>query len=189
MRNICCLAVILFALTIRSALAVENTWDYAVLVSAAVQTSPPQITLRWPQDTVAVPDSYTVYRKSMSAASWGTGTVLPGAVTGFTDNNVTVGASYEYQIFKTNAAYHSSGYGYLYAGLNAPMVENRGKVVLIVDNTFAADLANELRRLQQDLVGDGWTVLRHDVGRNDSVVHVQNLIQADYDDNTDAATV
>src|SRR5438309_6340625 len=160
MRNICFLAVIVLELA-QSVLAVDNTWDYAVLVSAAVQTSPPQITLRWSQDTVAGPDSYTVYRKSVSAASWGTGTVLPGAVTSFTGNNVAVGASYEYQIFKTNAAYHSSGYGYLYAGLNAPMVENRGKVVLMVDNTYAMELANELGRLKQDLLGDGWTVLAH----------------------------
>jgi len=186
MRNVRFLAILVLELA-QSVLAVDNTWDYAVLVSAAVQTSPPQITLRWSQDTAAVPDSYTVYRKSVSAASWGTGTVLPGAVTSFTDNNVAVGASYEYQIFKTNAAYHSSGYGYLYAGLNAPMVENRGTVVLIVDNTYAMELANELGRLQQDLVGDGWTVLRHDVGRNDSVVNVKNLIQADY--NADAASV
>jgi len=155
MRNFCCLAVILFALTIRSALAVDNTWDYAVLVSAGVRASPPQITLSWPQDTAAVPDSYTVYRKSLSATSWGAGTVLAGAVTSFTDNNVAVGASYEYQVFKTNAANHSSGYGYIYTGINASMVENRGKVVLVVDNTYAGDLAGELGRLQQDLVGDG----------------------------------
>src|SRR5437588_6848703 len=187
MRNFCCLAVILFALTIRSALAVDNTWDYAVLVSAGVRASPPQITLSWPQDTAAVPDSYTVYRKSLSATSWGAGTVLAGAVTSFTDNNVAVGASYEYQVFKTNAAYHSSGYGYIYTGINASMVENRGKLVLVVDNTYAGDLAGELGRLQQDLVGDGWTVLRHDVGRSDSVVSVKNLIKADY--NADPSNV
>src|SRR5256886_15604664 len=186
MRNVCSLLTLVLALA-QTVLAVENTWDYAVLVSAGVRTSPPQIALSWPQDTAAVPDSYTVYRKSLSATSWGAGTVLAGAVTSFTDNNVAVGASYEYQVFKTNAANHSSGYGYIYAGLNAPMVENRGTVVLIVDNTYAMELANELGRLQQDLVGDGWTVLRHDVGRNDSVVNVKNLIQADY--NADAASV
>jgi len=44
-------------------------------------------------------------------------------------------------------------------------VEARGKVVLLVDNTLATNLVMELARLQQDLVGDGWTVLRHDVAR------------------------
>src|SRR5438445_543788 len=186
MRKVRSLVPLVLALT-QTVRAVDNTWDYAVLVSAAVQTSPPQITLSWPQDTAAVPDSYTVYRKSLNATSWGAGTVLAGAVTSFTDNNVAVGASYEYQVFKTNAANHSSGYGYIYTGINASMVENRGKVVLVVDNTYAGDLAGELGRLQQDLVGDGWTVLRHDVGRSDSVVNVKNLIQADY--NADAGNV
>src|SRR5256884_2856139 len=99
MRNFCCLAVILFALTIRSALAVDNTWDYAVLVSAGVRASPPQITLSWPQDTAAVPDSYTVYRKSLSATSWGAGTVLAGAVTRFTGNKGAGGGGDGHQRF------------------------------------------------------------------------------------------
>ena len=55
------------------------------------------------------------------------------------------------------------------------MTENRGKLLLVVDNTYAANLANELAVLQQDLVGDGWTVFRHDVGRNDSVPSVKSL--------------
>src|SRR5438094_116206 len=73
-----------------------------------------------------------------------------------------------------------SGYGYLQSAINLPLVDNRGKVVLIVENTYAANLSTELTRLQQDLAGDGWTVLRHDVGRNDSVGSVKNLIKADY---------
>src|SRR2546423_12460445 len=158
MRNVRFLAVMVLELA-QSVLAEENTWDYAVLVGAAVQTSPPQITLRWSQDTVAVPDSYTVYRKSVSAASWGTGTVLPGAVTSFTDNNVAVGASYEYQIFKTNAAYHSSGYGYIYAGIKASMVENRGKLGLLVGNTYAGELAGEVGGLGAGFGGAGVTGL------------------------------
>src|SRR5436309_3028856 len=188
MRNTGCrLMAILLALAAQAALAVENTWDYAVLVTASVQTSPPRITLSWPQDTVAVPDSYTVYRKSVGATSWGAGSVLPGSVTGFSDDNVAVGSAYEYQIFKTNSAYQSSGYGYIDAGVNAALVDQRGKLVLIVDNTYAGELADELSRLQQDLTGDGWTVLRHEVARNDSVLNVKNLIRADY--NADPANV
>ena len=178
---------VLLALAAQAALAVENTWDYAVLVTASVQTSPPRITLSWPQDTVAVPDSYTVYRKSVGATSWGAGSILSGSVTGFSDDNVAIGSAYEYQIFKTNSAYQSSGYGYIDAGVNAALVDQRGRLVLIVDNTYAGELADELSRLQQDLTGDGWTVLRHEVARNDSVLNVKNLIRADY--NTDPANV
>src|SRR5581483_6418647 len=80
-----------------------------------------------------------------------------------------------------------NGYGYVQSAINAPLVDNRGKVILVVDNTYAAQLTNELARLQQDLVGDGWTVIRHDVNRNDSVVSVKNLIKSDY--NADPSNV
>ena len=49
-----------------------------------------------------------------------------------------------------------------------------------MDNTYARQLDNELARLQQDLVGDGWAVTRLDVKRSDSPVHVKALIKAQY---------
>ncbi|MDB6017633.1 MAG: hypothetical protein JWR19_2122 [Pedosphaera sp.] len=179
------LGVLLSTLAVQNSPAVEATWEYAVQVSANAQTSPAQITLSWPQDTTITPSSYTVYRKSLDGTSWGSGTTLPGTATSFVDNNVTVGSAYEYQIVKVTSAY--TGYGYIYAGLNAQMIESRGKLVLLVDNTYAADLTNELVRLQRDLIGDGWTVLRHDVSRTDTVPNIKALIQSDY--NADQANV
>ena len=165
--------------------AIEATWEYSVQVSATVQTSPPRINLSWPQDSVVIPNNYTVYRKPINGTSWGTGTVLPGTTTNFVDNAVSVGSAYEYQIIKNTSLY--TGYGYIYAGANAPLIEARGKVVLLVDNTYAAQLTNELGRLQQDLVGDGWIVLRHDVSRNDTVPNIKAIIQSEY--NADPANV
>ncbi|MBU6400542.1 MAG: fibronectin type III domain-containing protein, partial [Verrucomicrobia bacterium] len=156
----------------------DDTWDYAVQVSAQVQTSPPQIALSWPQDTYAVPNSYTVYRKAPNDTSWGSGVTVSGATTSYVDSNVTVGTAYEYQVVKTAGTY--TGYGYTYSGINVPLTESRGKVILVVDNTYASYLTNSLTRLQQDLVGDGWIVLRHDVNRTDSVSSVKSLIVADY---------
>src|SRR4051812_36046114 len=147
--------------------AVENPWDYSVQVSSVVSVSPPQITLSWPQDTSGVPASYILYRKSPEATSWGAGTKLAGNTTSFVDANVVVGRPYEYRIVKARASY--SGYGYIQTGIELPLVEQRGTVALIVDRSQAASLAAELERLQQDLVGDGWTVIRHDVKRTDSV--------------------
>jgi hypothetical protein len=165
-------------LSLTSARAVEDVWDYSVQVSSAVQASPTRITLSWPQDTNGTPSSYTVYRKAPSDSSWGSGTTLSGSTTSYTDTNVTAGTAYEYRIVKAAGSY--TGYGYVETGINVPLVENRGKVILLVDNTVASSLSSELARLQQDLNGDGWTVLRHDVGRKDSVTSVKALIQADY---------
>jgi hypothetical protein len=157
---------------------VDATWEYAVRVSASVQASPASIKLWWPQDTQSLPSSYAVYRKSKEATSWGAAIALPGRTTSYTDTNVTAGVAYEYQIVKTTPTY--KGYGYIFAAIDAPMVENRGKVLLLVDNAFSAPLADELARLEQDLIGDGWSVLRHDVSRSDSVQKVKALIVADY---------
>src|SRR5579872_6380488 len=128
-------ALILCASAARSGRAVEATWEYSVQVSATVQTSPPQITLSWPQDTATTPIEYIVYRKPLQATSWGTGNVLPGSTTTYVDTNVAVGSTYEYQIVKTNSLY--VGYGYIYAGINAPLTEDRGKLVLLVDDSWS----------------------------------------------------
>ncbi len=162
--------------------------NYVVPLSATVQVSPPQITVNWPAD----PDSlgYTVYRKLISDTTWGAAiATLTNSATGFTDTNVALGSAFEYQILEPKdyypyptppASQWTTAYGYIYAGLQVPLVENRGKVILVVDNTFSAALTNELAQLALDLVGDGWQVLRHDVGRSNTVTSVKALIQADY---------
>jgi hypothetical protein len=172
------LSLIAAAFVVSRAAAVENTWDYSVRASATVQTAPPSITLSWPQDTNGTPASYTVYRKAPDASDWGAGTSLPGSATNYTDGNVSVGARYEYRIIKDAGGYR--GTGYVTAGINAGLVDLRGKVVLLVDNTMAGPLATELTRLQLDLAGDGWTVLRHDVGRGDSPTNVKALVAQEY---------
>src|SRR5262245_39325090 len=110
----------LAVLTILSAvrlLALEATWIYTVQISATVQSSPPQILLSWPPDTYGA-NSYTVYRKLKNETAWGPGTTLPGSATSWLDTNVTGGGAYEYQIFKVSPDH--VGYGYIYAGIEAP---------------------------------------------------------------------
>jgi len=156
----------------------DETWVYAVQLSATVQSSPPQITLNWVQDSITTPISYTVYRKAPADTSWGEGTVLSGNTTNFVDSNVTTGVAYEYQVYKLANGY--VGYGYLYSGINLPLVENRGTVLLVVDNTYAAGLALEITRLEQDLIGDGWNVIEQEVSPTNSVESVQEFIQTEY---------
>src|ERR1043166_9518529 len=142
-------AVIGVALLLGTALAghAESTWEFSIQVSATVQTSPAQITLSWPQDTYLLPTSYVVFRKAPGANSWGALASLHGTATTYTDRNISVGTPYEYQIVKTTSQY--KGYGYIYAGINVPPTENRGKLLLLVDSTYAPNLALELARLQQ----------------------------------------
>ena len=61
-----------------------------------------------------------------------------------------------------------------------PLVENRGKLVLVVDDTVASPLSAELSTLTKDLIGDGWTVLRRDVSRSATPPSVKAVIKAEY---------
>jgi hypothetical protein len=166
------------AFVLRSAPAAgQATSDYAVQVTAAVQSAPPRITLAWPAFAGAT--AHTVYRKAWGAASWGTAVAtLAGTATGYADGAVAVGTPYEYEVVRAAAV---TGTGYVATGIDLPLVEDRGKVVLVVDASMAAALVVELARLQRDLAGDGWTVLRHDVARTATVPSVKALVKADYD--------
>jgi hypothetical protein len=172
-----CAGLALFVLAVLASSApAQVAADYAVQVTATVQSAPPQIALTWGSYSGAT--QYLVYRKAWTATSWGTAiATLPGSSTGFTDTNVTVGSSYEYQVTRQASVF---GYGYIASGISLPLVEDRGTAVLVVDSTYASDLSTELDRLQQDLVGDGWTVIRHDVARTATVPSVKALIVADY---------
>src|SRR5262249_3631717 len=121
---------------------------------------------------------YTIWRKGPDDKAWGNGVSLPANATSYVDDNVSAGGSYEYQIEKQSALY--SAWGYLCVGLNAPLIEYRGKVVLVVDSSIAGSLGSQIDRLEQDLVGDGWGVIRKDVSRDDRPENVRRLIQNEW---------
>lgn len=155
---------------------------YSVMATAEVQSSPARITLRWNSDANAT--GYGIARRSGNG--WSTVANVSGSTLTWTDQNVTAGGSYEYRLTKSTSPGYT-GRSYLLAGIDAPLKDTQGKVVLLVDSTYAAPLSSELRRLEWDLAGDGWTVLRHDVSRTDSVRNIKEVIKADY--NADPSAV
>jgi hypothetical protein len=151
--------------------------DFAVKVTAQVQESPPRIQLQWPAGAFST--SYAISRKLRDDQSWSPLASVPGDATGFADDAVVLGAAYEYEIMQQN----SDGliaYGYIYAAIQLSCPGDRGRLVLMVDTSVAPDLQVELSLLQSDLLGDGWTVLRHDIDRASTPPDVKALIQQDY---------
>lgn len=173
MRNIIALLVGTLFLGLFSAYGQRNAREYAVEVSASVQASPAKISLNWPSGPAT---SYTIYRRT-GEGSWSQIASLGGGATSFEDTSVSVGTGYEYQIVR-----HSdiTGYGFIFSGINLPAIEYRGRVVLVIDNTHAGALANDLWALQQNLIGDGWTVSKVYVNPTDSPVTVRNHIKGIY---------
>ena len=152
--------------------------DRSVQLWATVTATPPSITLNWAAHSSTT--GFSVFRKLKGGTSWGGAIAsLPAGALQYTDNTVSVGSNYEYKVVRTTTNL-GNGFGYVNAGIEVPMVENRGKLVLIVDNTFTSSLATQIAQLQSDLEGDGWKVIRHDVSRTAPVPSVKALIVADH---------
>ncbi len=164
------------ALLISRPMAAQQVPDYVMQLSASVQVVPPQIKLAWVRD--ARTTSLELYRKEPASTTWGAPRALSPSATSFSDTNVVAGKRYEYRVSKWTGDY--AGEGYLVAGIQLPLIESRGKVVLIVDATHARALAMELKRLAQDLIGDGWSVVRHDVSRTATPTAVKALVQSEF---------
>jgi hypothetical protein len=149
----------------------------ALLLTAEVEANPPRITLHWvPRVPGIAPSGVSIWRKERDGNSWGTagfGGIIPAYATikgdadgAWTDPdpNLKVGVPYEYRVMR-HAAKGSGSLGFICVGIGLPPVHERGQVVLVVDRSMAQGLARELGRLEDDLAGDGWTVVRLDFDR------------------------
>jgi hypothetical protein len=155
----------------------QSCQDVSVELSAAVQASPPEITLSWIANASAT--QYTLFRKLKTETAWGTAiATLAGTEIQYVDNVAEVGISYEYKVVRAGSNF--TGYGYINAGIEIPATEQRGILILVVDNTFTVSLYDEIQRLTDDLEGDGWKVVRYDVSRTAPVTEVKGLILNTY---------
>ena len=58
-------------------------------------------------------------------------------------------------------------YGYIASGINVPLESYKGKMVLVIDNTFQTSLASEIQTLINDLTADRWVVIPKYVNRSE----------------------
>jgi Thrombospondin type 3 repeat len=152
--------------------------DQSVQLWVTVQTDPAAITLHWLGYTSVT--GYQIQRKLEGATDWGNPVAYPDAATYlWTDNNVLPNTIYEYRVVRSTLQF-GDGYGYACTGIAIAEEDDRGTIVLLVDNTMVGPLAAELAQLNEDLVGDGWTVVQHDVDRDAPPPQVKALIVADY---------
>jgi len=157
-------------------------YNYAVLLTAEVNDAVPYITLNWQQSPQAT--GYYVYKKSETAASWGAPVaILSGTVTSYTDNNVDVDTAYEYRVVKHTST--TNAYGYIYSGIKYQPEDYKGKLILLIDSFFVDSLAPEILRLMKDISGDGWSVVKYNVSRTESVTNIKSIIKNEYDSDPD----
>ncbi len=132
--------------------------------------------------TLSELEQTVIWRRTPGSEAWGApiATLRP-AVSQWDDPRVAPGESYEYLVAqRPRSLTLQDSFVMLHAGVD-PIVHDRGKVILLVDNSAQTrGLVVELAELERDLIGDGWTVLRHDVDPSRSAAEVKALIRAIY---------
>ena len=167
----------------------QVTRDFAIDLKAQVSPTPPHITLSWSLRQNANITGQEIYRRPKGQVAWGTVlATLTTTDTSWADTTAVPGVEYEYWMKRNYTSISPSvALGYITAGYQLPMVENRGKLLLVVDDTMVTSLAPEITQLKRDLTADGWTVVTISAARRDSltdataVADTKALIKAAYD--------
>ncbi len=172
------IAISLF--TINNLVAQDENKFKIIHITTTVSRNPAAITFTWP--AIDRGTQVSVFRKAKNDLNWNLNApkaTLAGNATTWTDNDVVIGKDYEYFFRGYSRDYNP--YTYIYGGVDVAQVDDRGKIILLVDDTFTTALQAELNRLEMDLTGDGWQVIRHNVSRTATVPSVKQLIKNDYD--------
>ena len=80
-------------------------------------------------------------------------------------------------------------YGFIYAGIELPAIEDHGRILLVIENDLQIPLVNEVEQLKLDLIKDGWRVSIRYVDKDDAVASVHNVIKNVYNQNADLKSV
>lgn len=179
------ITILIFLILQTGILLSQDGKGFSVTVEAKVQSSPkPAITLTWNSDDRA--ESYAVFRKDPTMHSWSDQAEWGSAIANlgkdvltYTDENVTPGIAYEYQVLKvctpagiktlnlgvTDTVTSYFGSGYILSGINVSPILSRGTVILLIDSTMVSPLSAEITRLEQDLKNELWTVVKRTAPR------------------------
>jgi len=134
------------------------------------------VEITWPKASGSNAGRVSIQRRVLGQtqkASWQDIGSVKGFARLYLDEGIQSGIPYEYRI--SRAGKKKIETGYWATGLNLPAQEKRGIALVVVDETLAGELAPRLERFMLDLIGDGWTVIRHDVPRGDDKDKVSDL--------------
>jgi len=173
----------------------------AIAPWAEIDENAPSITLRF-----LFAGDFNIYRRVYGETEWGAPLVASTGpdTTSWTDNNVTPGVAYEYGVHDATTDFTYQGkYGYVTAGIEVDQANPRGTMILVVARNVFEGNDDRLKRLTEDLVGDGWKVRTvtttsyhtniwawdgwggEELHGHDGIWDVRRKIQAIYDENPD----
>lgn len=157
------------------------TQDFAIDLKATVSDTAPHITLGWNQRVQANITAQKIHRRLKGEVTWVKLADLATTDTSYVDSTALPGIEYEYWMQRTLSGLSpNTPMGYISAGVKVPEIHQRGKLLLLVDDTMAAPLAPEIDQLEDDLAADGWTVQTVSVPRSGTAISTKALISAAY---------
>ncbi|MCA9494066.1 MAG: hypothetical protein KC621_29260 [Myxococcales bacterium] len=156
-------------------------WSCAAI---EVQADPPAVRFLLQTDP---PSTHCSIGRRTSRDAWGrpqfTQLVSLEAPTTWEDTDVSLGDRPEYEIrCEFGPGRLDTTYRRALVDLWWEQPADRGVVALVVDEDSQAALAASLDRLEQDLLDDGWGVLREVVGPDDPVASVRERLQARWEE-------
>lgn len=171
-----------------ASLQAQTTRDFAIDLKADVSAVSPHITLTWTLRQAANITAQSVHRRLKGGTTWVQQATLTATDTSWADATALPGVEYEYWMQRIYTGLSpNTAVGYITAGYDLPMVEHRGKLLLVVDATLETPLGPEIAQLKRDLTADGWTVQIISAPRRDTLTDVtaaadtKALIKAAYD--------
>lgn len=133
-------------------------------ISAISSNSPVGINLVWSSLTNGILD---IKRRVVGTKTWGA--VQVGVGTNYFDSTVVPGEHYEYNLnsrISTSYGFTEATGEFVTASVSGAPIEQRGKLILLVDKTLTNAIENDLSTYVTNLIGDGWEVLRANVPRH-----------------------
>ena len=118
--------------------------DFAIDLAATVSDTVPHITLSWTQRVQSNITAQRMHRRLKGQTTWVLQATLTTTQTSYVDSTALPGIEYEYWMERTLSLTPSPAMGYISAGVKVPMVETRGTLLLVVDDTMTAPLAPEI---------------------------------------------
>ncbi len=145
---------------------ITETSEHCFFVRTEIDSIHNRIVISWDADTNAV--QYFIKRKLKSDATFGDDyyAIFDAENLQFIDSNVSIGNSYEYGLEKWCG--HYSAWNYINAGWSNEIIDERGRILLLIDTTLASHLAYEIERFTLDLIGDGWLPILKFVPRSEN---------------------
>jgi hypothetical protein len=135
----------------------NNTGRRVCMVSASVSENPASVTLNLHENIFNTSETYTIKRRPLNGSGLDWTTVASGLLNStWTDNNVELGQTYEYQVSRNTGS--SVATGYITACIRYDQSGYKGQMILVIDNSFQNSLAVEIEQLKKDLVYEGWFV-------------------------------